>query len=349
MARQNGSGPAEPTNGRPTIKDVARVAGVSPSTTSRALRGQGYVAAEVKARIQQAAAELGYVPDVMAQHLRQRVSHSIGVLVSDLRNTFYADLAAGASRAAKQAGYTMMLVDDRLLLEEELAGSEAFASMRVAGVVVTPLSAQVSQYLHRHQIPVVEVDRQFAPDLSDAVVVDNRSAAQRVTDHLIGLGHRRIALLVDETDWTTGRDRAQGYRVALAEAGLAPDDSLVVSAGWDVEAAQAAAVSLLQRMDRPTAVFAANNVLAEGAWRAAAELGLGIPDQLSLVSFDEAPWMSMVTPGITTVRQDAVRLGEAAVQRLLERIAEPEATPSTVVVPVEIAVRGSISAPHPTR
>jgi LacI family transcriptional regulator len=325
---------------------VAVAAGVSQSTTSRALRGQGYVAVAVKERVLKAAARLGYVPDVLARHLRQQVSRSIGLLVSDLRNSFYADLAAGASRAAKKAGFTVMLIDDRLVAEEETEASEAFASMRVAGVVITPLSARVSQYLLHQQIPVVEVDRQFAAETCDAVVVDNRVAAAKLTEHLIALGHRRIALLVDETYWTTGRERVRGYEQALTDAGIPLDPTMKVSAGWDVDAARAAAIGLLQGAVPPTAVFAANNVLAEGVWRATTDLGLRVPDELSVVSFDEAPWMTMVSPNVTTVRQDGVALGEAAVVRLLERIEAPSSPISTLVFRAELSVRGS-SGPVP--
>lgn len=340
--------------GRPTLRDVALAAGVSQSTTSRALRDQGYVAAEVRDRVHKAAAKLGYVPDVLARHLRQQVSHSIGVLVSDLRNSFYADLAAGASRAARRAGYSVMLIDDRLRDEEEAEAGEAFASMRVAGVVLTPLSARVSHYLLRRHIPVVEVDRQFADQTCDAVLVDNRMAASKLTGHLIELGHRRIALLVDQKYWTTGRERVRGYELALAKAGIALERDLVVSASGDVDAARETARRLLVRADPPTAVFAADNVLAEGVWRAAADLSLRLPDELSIVSFDEAPWMTMVSPAVTTVRQDGVALGEAAVVRLLDRIATPTAPISTLVFHAEVAVRGS-SAPvngagaHPGR
>ena len=329
------------TSRRPTIRDVAEAAGVSQSTTSRALRNQGYVAADVRDRVQRVASRLGYVPNALARHLRQRVSHSIGVLVSDLRNSFYADLAAGASRAARRAGYTVMLIDDRLLAAEEAEASEAFASMRVAGVVLTPLSARVSEYLLQQQIPVVEVDRQFAVESCDAVVVDNRVAAAKLTEHLIDLGHRRIALLVDETYWTTGRERVRGYEQALAGAGIAPDPTLMVSSGWDVEGAREVTVGLLGGRSAPTAIFAANNVLAEGVWRAATDLGLRLPEQLSIVSFDEAPWMTMVSPMVTTVRQDGVALGEAAVVRLLKRIQTPSAPISTLVFRAEVTVRGS--------
>jgi LacI family transcriptional regulator len=330
---------------RATIRDVADAAEVSRSTASRALTGRGYVAPIVRDRVRKAARELGYVPDAMARHLRQQASRSLGVLVSDLRNDFYASLAAGVSQQARRKQFTMMLSDDGASPDVETEAAEAFVALRVAGVIVTPVSSGISDYLARHRIPVVEVDRQFAPGTCDAVVVDNEGAARRVTDGLLELGHRRIALVIDETHWTTGRDRSAGYRAAFAAAGIPLDPGLIVTAGWDVEDAQREARALLQLAEPPTAIFAANNVLAQGVWRAAADLGRRIPDDLSLVSFDDVPWMSMVRPGITAVAQDAVAMGEAAITQLLERIQTPPAPVRTVMFSPTVVSRGSTAAP----
>jgi DNA-binding LacI/PurR family transcriptional regulator len=240
----------------------------------------------------------------------------------------------------------MMLADDAGSPGVEAEVAETFVAMRVAGVIVTPVSAQIASYLARHRIPIVEVDRQFSAGACDAVLVDNAGAAQRVTADLIGLGHRRIALVTDEVHWTTGRDRLAGYRAAFGAAGLRPDESLVVSAGWEVDAARIEIHKLLSRAEPPTAVFAANNVLAEAVWRAAAELGLILPERLSLVSFDDVPWMSMVTPGVTAIAQDTVALGEAAVSQLCERIQSPLAPVRTVLLSATVVPRGS-TAPVP--
>lgn len=331
---------------RATIKEVAETAGVSRSTASRALSGTGYVAENVRSRVRQAAKELGYVVDATARSLKQQSSRLIGVVVSDLRNPFYSGLAAGAARACRAAGYTMVLLDDRGHDDDETSAAETFVALRVAGVVGTPVSAALTDFLARHRIPVVEMDRRFAEDSVSAVVVDNRAAARSSTEHLLALGHRRIALLLDETAWTTGRDRAAGYADALEASGLEIDPGLTVPTGWDVEAARAAAIELLQRPERPTAVFAANNLLAEGAWRAAAELGIEIPAEVSLVAFDDAPWMSMVTPGITAVSQDAEAIGAAAVGALVEDLAGAGRGPQTVVVPTRMIHRGSTARPR---
>jgi LacI family transcriptional regulator len=331
---------------RATLKDVARAAGVSQSTTSRALSGAGYVAPAVRDRVRATAERLGYVPHAMARSLRQQISRSIGVVVSDLRNAFYADLAAGVAARARGLGYTMMLVDDQGSVEDELSAARAFVSTRTAGVIITPVSARASSYLLAQHVPVVEVDRQFAPDTCDAVVIDNHDVARRVTEHLIALGHRRIALLVDETDWTTGVDRARGYRSALEAAGLPASPELLVPVSWDVASARRAAIDLLAQRDRPTALLAGNDVLAEGLWHAVSDLGLRVPADVSVVSFDDARWMSMVSPGVTAVAQDVVALGAAAVDRLLTRLAHPEEAPRTVTLEAEILPRGSTAAPR---
>lgn len=330
---------------RATIREVAAAAGVSRSTASRALTGQGYVAPQVRERVRTVARDLGYVADATARHLRRRASGSIGVLLSDLSNPFYAGLAAGISKQSRRRGYTMMLADDGGAPEVEAEVAEAFVALRVAGVLITPVSAAAGAYLTSQRIPVVEVDRQFSTGACDAVLVDNGSAAQTVTRQLIELGHRRIALVIDEMYWTTGRDRLNGYRAAFAAAGLPLDESLVVTAGWDVEAARAEIRRLLDRPSPPTAVFAANNVLAEGVWRAAADRRVAIPARLSLVSFDDVPWMSMVTPGVTAVAQDPIALGEAAVSQLCERIQSPHAPVRTVLLSANVVARGSTAPP----
>lgn len=333
-------GEERPTR-RPTITDVAEAAGASRSTTSRALTGTGYVSPAVRERVRKAAKRLGYVPDALARGLKQRSANTIGLLVSDLRNFFYAQMSSGASQAAKELGYAIMLIDTGGHGTDELTAAEHFVAQRVAGVIVTPISAKITEYLARRDIPTVEVDRTFGARRTDSVTVGNTEGATEATEHLIGLGHRRIALIIDETDWTTGQQRQTGYRAAMDAAGLETPADLMVSSGWDAEDARQATVRLLQRDDRPTALFAANNVIAEGAWRAAHELGLAIPGDLSLVAFDDAPWMSLVSPHVTTVAQNPFALGGAAVRQLVERVAAPDAPRRRIVLGTDLVVRGS--------
>jgi LacI family transcriptional regulator len=329
---------------RATIKEVAEYAGVSRSTASRALAGTGYVAEPVRVRVRNAAKKLGYVVDVTARSLKQQSSRLIGVVVSDLKNPFYAGLASGAARAARTAGYTTVLIDDGDAGSEESYAAEALVSLRVAGIVGTPVSDALVTFAFGHGIPVVEVDRRFVPLRATGVVADNRAAARAATEHLLALGHRRIALLVGETEWTTGQERLDGYADALRGSGLPLDEDLVVASGRDAEDARSAAKALLEREDRPTAVFAVNNLIAEGVWRAARDRGLRIPADLSLVAFEDAAWMSIVEPGVTAVVQDPGAIGVAAVEAVLAKIRQPASPPTTVVVPTRVVHRGSTAA-----
>lgn len=332
-----------PARGSVTARDVAGRADVSLSTVSRAIRGSGYVAPAVKERILEAASDLGYVPSATARNLKLRSGNVIGVIVSDLRNSFYADVAHGAGLAARQANHTMMLADDQGVMATELEVARSMVAWNVAGVVVAPLGPQVTDFLLRQGVQVVEIDRQFAAPRCDGVVVANREGARRMTARLLEAGHRRIGVILDETDWTTGRERLAGHQEALRAFGVPFEPSLVRSSGWAAAEAEQVTLSFLTEEQPPSAVFAVNNVVAEGVWRAARRLGRCIPQQLSLVAFDDTPWMSMVDPGITVVTQDATAIGATAVDRLLARVRDPGEPPRTVVLPVDVLERGSVA------
>jgi LacI family transcriptional regulator len=331
---------------RPTIQDLAREAGVSPSTASRAISGTGYAAAAVRQRVLDAAERIGYVPDANARSLRKRTSRSVGVLVSDLRNSFYADLAAGIEQELRAAGLLTIVVNDDGRVEDEVEGARTFIAMRVFGAIVTPVSAEAVATLLSAGVQVVQADRQFGDRWCDAVLVDNEAGAEQATRHLLGLGHRRIALLIDETVWTTGVGRLRGYRAALAAAGVPGDDELVAYTSFHAEAAQETARLLLERRPDVTAVFAANNVLAEGAFREVRRRGLRIPEDLSLVAFDDVPWMSMVSPAVTTVAQPALELGRTCARLLVDRLSGPvRPEPQTVRLQPSLLVRASTGRP----
>lgn len=347
MTRTGGlPGRRDESQRRATIKDVAEAAGVSRSTASRALTGSGYVGLGVRERVQTAADALGYVPDDMARHLKQRVSRSVGVLVPDLRNPFFADVAAGISQGARRRGFAMILADGDGTAAGEVEAARRFVALRVAGVLVAPLSERVTGFLGGQRVPVVQVDRHVDGAPMDAVMFDNLAAAREVTEHLIGLGHRRIALVVDDSGGSTTRDRRRGHLDACRSAGLPVDDALVLTCPPDAGATRDRVRALLAGPEAPTAVFAAGVLLAEGAWRAASDLGLRVPRDLSLAAYDDAAWMSLVTPGVTAVRQDAVALGEAALDRLLDRLETPGA-PEVTALAAEVRYRGSTAPPRP--
>jgi LacI family transcriptional regulator len=323
-----------------TLADVAREAGTSASTASRALSGRGYVAPDVRRRLLAVADRLGYVPNLSARTLKQRTSRVVGVVVSDLSNQFYAALAAGIEQTLREAGYQMLLLGDNSDGVQELAGARTFLSMRAPGVIMTPASSAPADMLVTRGIPVVEVDRRLATSYCDAVVIDNERGARDAVAHLIAQGHERIGLLMAKTTWTTDAGRLAGYRAALTAAGLRIDRKLVVKiAAHDGSAA--AKIDGLIENERPTAVFAANNLLAEQAWRQLWRRRLRIPRDVSLVAFDDVPWMGMVQPAITAVRQPVFEMGRRAALLLLRRLEDPTCGRTVEVLEPRLVVRGS--------
>jgi LacI family transcriptional regulator len=335
--------------GRPvTVADVAREVGTSPSTASRALSGHGYVAADLRERLLAAADRLGYVANASAQTLKQRTSRVVGVVVSDLGNPFYGGLAAGIEQTLREAGYRMLLVGDNSEYAEEMAAVRTFLAMRAPGVILTPVGQEATGFLTRHGIAVVEVDRQMADVAVDAVVLDNVRGARDAVGHLLGLGHKRVALLGVDTNWTSDAGRVEGYRFAHAAAGVPVDDRLILRLGFHEPAAEERIGRLLAE-GAPTAIFATNNLLAEQAWRVLRARGHRLPRDVSLVGFDDVSWTEMVSPPITVVAQPTTDLGRRAAALLLQRIAVPDRTPTVEMLQPRLVVRGSSGPPRQRR
>ena len=327
-----------------TLADIAREAGTSASTASRALSGRGYVSAGARDRLLAAAERLGYVPNASARTLKQRTSRVVGVVVSDLRNQFYARLAAGIEQTLRAADYQMVLLSDNSESGEELAGARTFLAMRAPGVIMTPVGDDASALLARHGVAVVEIDRLLSKIPCDGVVIDNEQGGRIATDHLLELGHRRIALLVAATDWTTDTGRVLGFRAAHRDAGVPVDERLILPIEPEAADVDSRIATLLDEQ-RPTAIFAANNVLAEQAWHVLRRRGRSLPEDVSLVAFDDMPWMTMVDPGITTVAQPIDEMGSRATHLLVRRVDDPLCEPTVEWLEPTLVVRGSTGPP----
>lgn len=345
-----GPPPATTPRRRPTIQDLAREGGVSASTASRALSGRGYVSAPVRDRVLAAAAQIGYVPDANARSLRSRSSTAVGVLISDLRNSFYAHLAAGIEQQLRASGYHAIVVNSDGREQDEVEGARTFMAMRVSGAILTPVSDQAVRMLLGDGIPVVQADRRVDELPSDSVLSDNARGAREMTQHLVDLGHQRIALLLDETAWTTGKGRLAGFRSAMRRAKIPVDRDLIIGTSFDVESARAAVHALLDRRPDVTALFAANNMLAEAACQVLQERGLRSPDDVSLVAYDDVAWMTMVSPQVTTVDQHTEEFGQACARLLVDRLTgRLPADPVTRLIEPSLLIRGSSGAPASRR
>lgn len=305
-----------------TIRDVAKRAGVGVATVSRVLNNSGYAKPETRERVLQAAAELGFVPSQLARGLVRRLSATVGLVIPDITNPFFPAITRGVEDAASEAGYTVFLCNTDNDPTLESLDVQKLRERRVDGIIFVGTSErrELVERLLADQIPVVVTDRQLEHADVDTVLVDNHAGALAACRHLIGLGHRRIAHAAGHRSTRTGQDRCSGYQEALREAGVPFDESLVSWGDFTYESGYHAAQVLLGRTPRPTAIFAANDLIAFGAMRAAEDAGIRVPEELSVVGFDDIQMASVVRPGLTTVRQPAYEMGRTAMRMLLERI-----------------------------
>ena len=322
-----------------TIGDVAAAAGVSVATVSKVINDRYGVAETTSAQVRAVIDELGYTSSLVAQSLRGRRSNVVGILVSDIE-PFTAELLKGAARAIRGTGYDLVVFSDCGMRDDQV-GWERRSLARVSAltdgaILVTPSSVEVSS-----SAPIVAVDHNARSSTLPTVDSDNLSGAVTATEHLIRLGHRRIAFLAGRPDLESARLREHGYRRALDTAGIAFDAELVRVGGYEPETAREAARELLMREPRPTAIFAANDASAIETIAVARSLGLDVPAGLSVVGFDNVPESALCEPPLTTIDQSIQGMGEEAVRMLLGLIEDSSSRPAQVVLPTRLVERGS--------
>jgi len=269
-----------------TIKDVASLAGVSPMTVSRVINESDRVSPETQRRVEKAISELGYIPSRLARGLSGRRTGTLAVIVPDVANPFFTMVVRAAEEVARRSAYRVILCDTRADLAVERDVIEELIAHRVEGIAIAPVSDRSKPHLarlSRFGVPFVLIDRTVAGVDCDAVVGDSVGGAQRLVEHLIGLGHRRIGLIVEKDEVSSARERRQGYESALKAAGLQLDPALVVETTPDPDGAFAGMGRLLSTQDRPSAGFAVNNLGALGAIGDLRYAGLEAPDDVSLV------------------------------------------------------------------
>jgi LacI family transcriptional regulator len=330
-----------------TVADVARKAGVSVSTAARVLSGSGYAAEDTRQLVLGAARELGYVPNQIARSLRTKQTRTVGLLIGDVENSFYSVIARNVEAVAKEAGYHVVLCnsDDDPDIEREYL--RVLEEMSVAALIVTPTSRN---RLHLKRliakgIVIVQVDRKVNGLGADAVLVDNEAGAASAVAHLIEAGHTKIGIITGELDLDTASQRLAGYQRALREGGIPIRPSLMRSASFHREHAIEDATALIRARPTPTAIFAANNILAEGTLIALEQQGMRVPRDVSVVAFDDVQWMSIVEPPVTTVRQPVADLARSAAELAIRRLRDGrDGAPSTVVFGTELIERRSVAA-----
>ena len=333
-----------------TIRDVAKHAGVAPITVSRVLNSSGYVSPETRVRVEAATAELNYVPNMLAHSLRSKSTQTIALIMADITNPFWTSVARGVEDEASKQGFIVIFCNT----DENEAKEEQYVSMllrrRVDGVLLVPTSnsgAAVKQ-LQSQGVEVVILDRRVEDTVVDLVRGDSLGGAYGLVHHLTTLGHKRIGILNGAEKISVSVQRLNGYLQALTDAGIEPDDSLILYGKFTVESGYTMMHQILTQRPRPTAVFTANNFIAIGALRALSESGLKVPEEISMVSFDDLPFTYTQDPLITVAAQPTYYLGTIATQRLLRRITSDDEQPvEEIVVPVELIIRSSTIAPSP--
>ncbi len=318
-----------------TIDDVARRANVSRQTVSRVLNEKGEIAPATRARIQQLIDEMGYRPNLLARSLITRTTNTVGLVVPDISNPFFPEIARGIKERAHAAGYHMLLAHTAEDPMQEVESLRQFRERRVDGVIVanSRLDDAALAAALRGIAPVVLTNRTLRGSYGSVIWPGYRPGARLVTEHLLGLGRQRVGYVDAEPRTTAGQERFLGYREALEAAGVAFDERLVACGPATGGGGCAAANQLLRLPNPPSAIFAYNDTMAIGVLRACLLAGRAIPDDVAVVGFGGAPLSAWVTPSLTTVEVPLYEIGRAAAEALLLMLQEEP--PRTRTIPIE--------------
>lgn len=334
---------------RVTLKEVAAQAKVSRATAARALNHYGYVDEDTASRVLEAADRLGYRANRVAQALRSGQMPIIGFIPADIQNPFFARIAHDLEVELRKRRHNLVIASSEEDVQQERDLLESLRSLSVRGLIIAPASATGNHHiaqLVRERIPLVLIDR-VAEDVNcDTVIVDNEAGARDAIDYLIANGHRRIALLRDQSRIFTAQERFRGYRNSMGSHGIEIDQSLVSVSPSTIEHAIEATMRLFSRRNRPTALFTVDSLMTQGALLGLRSMGLSIPQDVSLVGFDDFNLATFTDPQITVVAQPIPEMGPLAAQLLLDRTAGKTGKPRLVKFPTRLIVRGSVAPPR---
>jgi LacI family transcriptional regulator len=333
---------------QPTIYDVARLAGVSTATVSRSLNGTGQIAPTTRLAIEAAVRQLGYQPNRIARSLVTKSTQTIALLLPEITNPFYGSLVSGIEQRTRELGYTMLLCTTEGDAGREETYLDLLRSKQVDGALVDGLvlpRERIARFI-AEGFPIVCLDRDVDSPAVPLVQVDNRRGARMATEHLLGLGHTRIAHVAGAPELQLSHERTDGYRTALRAAGLDPDPHLVVVGCFTEDGGYEAARKLLADRPVPTAVFAANDLSAVGVLEAVAESGRRVPDDVSVIGFDDLRLAAYTTPPLTTIHQPAREIGERATSLLLDLMRGKKIRRHRHLLDPELVVRRSTAPPR---
>jgi LacI family transcriptional regulator, galactose operon repressor len=330
------------------LRDLARELNLSTATVSRALSRPEIVAPATRERVLQAVRRSGYHMNGIARSLRTQSTRTIGVVVSDIRNSFSSSIVKAVEDVARVNGYTVLICNADETGQNEEAALQLFIERKVSGVIHCSAGANLEllRVLKNKSIPLIDLDRRSGLENVDTVVLDNHLGAEIATRHLIELGHRRIAMISGPMHLSNARSRAKGFRKTLRAAGIPVAREYIEFGDFRQRSGEEAAQRLLSLRHPPTAVFVANNEMMAGALLAIRQQKrLKVPRDLSLVGFDDARWAQFADPPLTVVSQPTEAMGKKAAELLLQRI-QGKTAPKTIVFKPALVVRRSTAAPE---
>lgn len=326
-----------------TIREVAESAGVSYATVSHVINNTRLVSQETRERVVAAMDALNYRPNALARSLRQGKTNTLGLVLPDSANPFFAEISRSIEDEAFKKGYSVFLCNTELDTQRELFYVDVLSKKQVDGIIFVAAGDQADSldFLLRRNMPVVMIDRDVPNVEVDAVLTDHQLGGFLATRHLLDLGHNRIACIAGPSSITPSAERITGYRNALEEAGIPYDENLIIRGDYHAQSGMEITHSVLKMNPRPTAIFALNDLMALGALRAAAEVDCSVPDDLAVVGYDDLEIARFTNPPLTTISQPKKAIGAQAINLLVDRISNKSRPPSRLVLPPELVVRRS--------
>jgi LacI family transcriptional regulator len=329
------------------MRDVAKKAGVSVSTVSHVINETRFVSDETRVRVLSAMNDLNYQPNKLASSLRRKDkrTQTLGLLVPDSLNPFFTEALRGVEDACFEANYNVFLCNSENRPEKELEYLEVLISKQIDGIILISTGTQDSLELLKHnKITPVLVDRELGHSTCDSVMVENEIGGQIATQYLIDLGHQRIACITGPSHLTPSAKRVHGYRKTMQDAGLPIDEAMIVQGDFRPQSGYSGMSTLLSHPNPPTAVFACNDMMAIGAMHAINEADLHIPDDISIVGFDDIMFASYTMPPLTTVAQPSYEMGLIAAEILINRLADARSKSRQEVLSPTLVIRESCRA-----
>jgi LacI family transcriptional regulator len=332
----------------PTIYDVAREAGVSYSTVSRTLTGFKFVKPSTREKVLQAAEKLGYVPNQQARSLAGGHSNLIGVLTPALSNSYVSEILRGIDEALAESDYNLILYTTHRFQSKESSYVSTIINSGVDGLllIVPLMSTPYLDTIHMQDFPYVLIDQADKGQKGSFITGTNRQGAYDATQYLIEMGHQRIAFIAGLEGLNSASERLLGYKTALSDHDIPVDENLILNGNFRQQGGYNVAQKLLSLPELPTAIFAANDLSAFGALEACREHGLRVPEDMSIVGFDDVPQASLVYPKLTTVRQPLAQMGREAVNLLLQQIENPKRAKYQVSLETKLIIRDSCCPPR---